>query len=57
MSNMSKINRLQITLTANVRRNMRTAKSELDNIFKGKFDKIKITDIEESDNSNSKILP
>ena len=36
---------------------MRTAKSELDNIFKGKFDKIKISDIEESDNFNSKMLP
>ena len=33
------------------------AKSKLDNIFKGKFDKIKISDIEESDNSNSKVLP
>ena len=32
---------------------MRTAKSELDNIFKGKFDRIKISDIEESDNFNS----
>ena len=33
------------------------AKSKLDNIFKGKFDKNKISDIEESDNSNSKVLP
>ena len=57
MSNTSEINRLLINLTANVRRNMHTAKSELDNIFKGKFDEIKISDIEESDNFYSKILP
>ena len=32
-------------------------KSKLDNICKGKFDKIKIADFEESDNSNIDILP
>ena len=31
--------------------------SELDNIFKGKFEKIKISENKDSDNSNSKILP
>ena len=57
ISNTSEINRSLINLTANVRRNMRTAKSEMDNIFKGKFDKIKIADFNESDNSNIDILP
>ena len=57
MSNTEEIHRSLNYLTANVRRNMHTAKSELDNIFKRKFDKIQIPDIEGSDNSNSKILP
>ena len=57
ISNTIEINTSLINLTANVWRNVYTAKSELDNIFKGKFDKIKFSIIEESDNSNSKVLP